>query len=879
MQWQYFFGSRKKAREIGEELESHLRMAMQDRIDRGESPQNARRAALREFGNAALVQETTREVWVWTAIEHLFQDVRIAARILTKSPAFSAAAVTLIALGIGGNTTIFSMVNAILIKSMPGVSAGNLISLGKTIDGHVDDPGDSYPNYADYAAQTKTLSLLARGYERFTLVLDKASYGLHGALVTGNYFETAAVHLAKGRAFTADESRSDASGLAAVISHRLWQDVFQGAENVLGRTISLNGHPATIIGVAPPQFRGLQIGEHNDIWVPLLNYARMHGIEGAFHERDVTDARGVEMVGRLAPGATLAQARAEFAIISKRLEAAFPKANKGRAVLLEPYSAIGSGITFAERFMKILMVVAMLALLIVCANVANLMLSRAAFRQREMAVRQSLGASRNRIFRMLVAEGLVLSLIALFAAWIFALWAAHAIARLIPSDGGQTLDLDFAPDWRVAAYAMLLALLSTLAFTLAPAVRAWRQDLLPWLKAGQTGVAQGRSKLSSVLAITQLGLCVVLLTGAGLAYRSHYLLNTFDPHLSKDHLLLVTVRTDVGANSREANTLLIERLREHLGAAPGVVAVSYALIPPLRGGRAVGPVQSSVSQQPFPAEGNVVGPDYFRALGVVPLRGREFSEDDRAIANQAVIINQNLADTLWPGRLAVGQTMLLGPTKQAVEVIGIVPNGYYSGLWEGTRHNFVFQPERQSPAAPGEMTFHIRYAGSLDAIAPAIRAAVHETDMRVPVFYMRTMETQWQEITGPSLFITTLLSLFAAGALVLAAIGLYAVIAFNMSRRTRDFGIRMALGASSGQILTDALREGLLLTAVGLSIGFGLSLAAGKALGSLLFGVTPTDLLTYLAVFAVLAVVSLTACYLPARRAALIDPMQALRQE
>jgi len=879
MNWRAIF-SRRRDDEINEEIEAHLRIAIQDRVERGESLEEARHGAVRELGNAMSVKEAIRDVWISRVLQELLQDLRLATRVLTKSPGFSVAAIALIALGIGGNTTIYSMVNGIFHKPMAGVSADNLISLGIMKDGRQDDPGNSYANYVDYVAQTKTLRpMLARGWERFTVTLDKASYGVRGTLVTTNYFETLGVHLVKGRPFTEAEGRLDASGLVAVISHNFWQDALEGAEDIVGRKIILNGHPATIVGVAAERFHGPQLGELNDVWVPLLSYARINGMERAVTEHSLADAIGVELIARLAPGASLSQARAEFETISKRLQAVYPKANKGLTVLLEPYSAMGPGIQRVRLFMDILTLVAFLALLIVCANVANLMLSRAAFRQREIAVRKSLGAPRSRIFRMLLAEGLMLSLTALVAAWLFARWASQGLLHLIAQDAGRTIDLDFTPDWRVAGYGLALAVFSTLAFTIAPAIRAWRQDPLAWLKAGQHGVAQGRSRLSGALVIVQIALCVVLITGAGLAYRSQYLINNLELHYETDHLALVGVGTAGSATTPEQHVALLERLRERLRAVPGVLAVSYARIPPLRGGVPLGPVKGGAALEPVPAEGNSVGPDFLAALGVVPLQGRGILELDRTGTKRVAVINQNLARALWPGQSAIGQTFTLGSGTDMAEVVGVVPNGEYSDLREGERRNFLFVAERQSPASPGEPTLHVRYAGSLDRIAPAIRAAIRETDARVPVFDLRSMEAQIRNETGPVLMIATLLTVFAGGALVLAAIGLYAVIAFNMSRRTRDFGIRIALGASQRQIVEAVLREGLLITAIGLAVGFALNVAGAKALGSLLYGITATDWPTYLGVFALLAVVSLIACYLPARRAARIDPMQALRQE
>ncbi len=872
--------SRRRDREIEEEIQSHLRMATQNRIERGESPDDARHRAARELGNVLAVKESMRDVWFSRLVCDLAQDLRFAARVLTKSPGLAAAAIALIALGIGGNATIYSMVSAISHKPLPGIHAENLISLGIMRDGHQDDPGNSYANYADYVAQTKTLRpMLARGWDRFTVTLDKASYGVWGTLITTNYFDTLGVRMAKGRPFTEAEGRSDAAGLVAVISHNFWQEAFQGVDDIVGRKVTLNGHPATIVGVAPEGFHGPQVAERNDVFVPLLSYTRLNGRERALTEHALADSIGVELIARLAPSATLSQARAEFEILSQRLQAAYPEANKGMSVLVVPYSALGPGITNVHVFLDVILVVAIVTLLVVCANVANLMLSRAAFRQREIAVRKSLGAPRGRIFRMLMAEGFVISTAALVAAWLFARWASRGLQHMVAQDGDRALPLDFSPDWHVAAYSLGLALFATLAFTAAPAIRAWRQDPLPWLKAGEQAVIAGRSRLSAVLVVTQLALCVVLITGAGLAYRSQYLISNLEFHYETDHLALVFVGTSGTATTKEQHAAILERLRERLRAIPGVLAVSYARNPPLREIYPLGPVKGGVVLEAIPAEGNSVGPDFLKAMGVVALEGRDISETDRSGTKRVAVVNQNLARALWPGISAMGQTFTFGDGKDIAEVVGVVPNGAYTNLWDGEQKNVFFVAERQSPADPGEVPLHVRYSGRLEAIAPGIRAAIRETDARVPVSGLGPMEAEIRNQTGPVLMIATLLSFFAGGALILAGIGLYAVIAFNMSRRTRDFGIRIALGASQRQIIKAVLREGLTITAIGLAGGFALNLVGAKALGSLLYGITATDAPTYAGVFALLSVVALVACYLPARRAARIDPMRALREE
>ncbi len=469
----------------------------------------------------------------WSQFEQPSQDLRHALRIFTKSPGLSAAAVMLIALGIGVNTTLYSMIHGLLTKPAPGVEAAGLVTLGLTVDGHADDPGNSLPNFLDYTAQSKTVHLIARGFDRVAVDLGDGSYATRAAPVTAGYFETLGIRMSKGRSFTPEEERSDASGLAAVISDRFWREQFHGAASIIGRRLGLNGYSATVVGVAPPGFRGTQLNESNDLWVPLLSYYRRKGTEARLNVRSMPT---IEIMGRLAPGVSLSQAQTEFTLISKRLAAEYPESNRNRMVVVGPYSMAAMG-PLAQRsgaFLAILAVVAVLTLLLVCSNVANLMLARAAVRQREMALRQSMGATRWRILRLLFAEGCVISLAAWAAACLFAFVAAKAIPGMIPPNNqGFTVDPNFTPDWQVIAYAMLLSVAGTLAFSTAPALRAWKQQLLPWLKAGEQSVAQGRSRLSTVLTVTQLALAVLLLTSAGIARGSLSLFDDLDLRFEK----------------------------------------------------------------------------------------------------------------------------------------------------------------------------------------------------------------------------------------------------------------------------------------------------------------------------------------------------------
>jgi putative ABC transport system permease protein len=499
------------------------------------------------------------------------------------------------------------------------------------------------------------------------------------------------------------------------------------------------------------------------------------------------------------------------------------------------------------------------------------MLARAVIRQREMAVRQSLGASRFRVLLLMVSEGLALSLTGWLGSFGFIVVVSKLVPRLLQAD------LDLTPDWRAAFLSLVLILLSTIAFMLAPALGAWRQHVLPWLKAGEQGIVGGRSNLSNFLAIVQLAFAVLLLTAAGLAWRS---LSLVDPNLriDKDNLLVVTVNTAGSASSAETNQILLDRLSDRLRAINRVSMVSHLRNRPDIFWSELA-VRSDAAQEPVLASSNVAGPGYLRTIGVTPILGRDFSDADTERTDKSVIINQNLADSLWPGEAAIGRTVMVGPRSEPMQVIGVAPNAFFGSFTGKQKPNFIFLSARQSPSTPGDTTYYIRYRDGSDTIATAVTTALKETDSHVSVVRSRTMEEVLADVLRPLTVVTSLLSIFATGSLAIAAIGLYGAVAFSMVRRTREFGVRMALGASTNQVLTSVMREGLLLTLAGLAGGMTLSVIAGLAMRRLLYGVTPTDGLTYVGVFVLLATASLLACYFPARRASRVDPLVSLRHE
>lgn len=806
-------------------------------------------------------------------LHRLADDVRDGVRILTKSPGLSATAALLVALVVGGNATIYSMVNGVVRQPAPGVTATDLVSFG--LVGRPGAPFLDYRDYRAYAAHTTSLrSLAAWGFGRTSVATPNGTYLLQVTPVTANYFDTIGITLASGRSFSVAEDRAGAP-LLAVISDGLWRTHFGAAPDVVGQQISITGRAATVIGITPPRFGGPSSGEWSDLWVGL------HAAGQA------TDSAGVTMIGRLAADSSIARVRSEFAAIQSRLESADPRHGRdARAPLLvTEYAASAGGVipAFQREILAIFSVVTLLTLLVVCANVANLMLARAVVRQRETAVRQSLGASRVRIVRLVLIEGMAIAAVACVLAFVIAMWAASFIPALLPQ-GRTTMPLVFTPDWRVALYAGVLTLLGTITFSLVPALRTWRQDPLPLLKDGAHTASRGRSPVANALVVLQLAFSVLLLTCAGLAYRSGSLMQ-IDVGFDTTRVLLTTVGTPQAATGWDP--LLLDRVRERLARQPGVTAVSYV------GGIAAswnrGEVRAADTSRPVRVTMSTVGNGYIEMLGLAPVAGRTIAAADRAGAG-AAMINQQLARVLFGGRNPIGETLLVGSQQRPVEIVGVVPNAYYRGFnaeRPDQQANYLFLSgapatpgagEADAPASLAQTTFYMRYSGTPESLVASIPAALRDVDPRIALSTTQTLESQLEELSLSARLISLLLAMFASVSLLIAAIGQYAVVAFNMRRRTRDFGVRIALGASARQIVTSVLREGAGLTATGLLVGFALSLAVATALSGLLFGITPTDGRTYTSVFALLASVSLAASYFPARRASRIDPVQALRQ-
>jgi predicted permease len=550
---------------------------------------------------------------------------------------------------------------------------------------------------------------------------------------------------------------------------------------------------------------------------------------------------------------------------------------------LTPYSGTAGGnslvATYGNRMLAIFSVVTLLTIAIVCANVANLLIARAVVRQREIALRQALGASRLRIVRSLLAEGAALSVVAWIAACLFAWWMSSlATAGFFELEAeGLVILPDLTPDWTVVVYALVLALLCTMAFTLGPALRAWRQQLLPFLKIGEHGVVQAGSKLSRVLVVVQLAFSVLLLTTAGLAQRSLSLSKAADVGFPVERILLATVNTAGSADGPMANRALLATIQTRLAQLPGIHGVTPAGLSRW----ADFSVRRDRSSARVMAIDNDVAPGFFDAIGVPLTAGRDFDERTTGTA----ILTQALAEALWPGESAIGKTLVAGPNERSAEpgmdvsVIAVVRNAHFSGQPSDDPPRYIFFSSARRDRPPGGATFLIRYSGSQEVVAPAIARAVREINASLPVVGLRSLETEIALAMAPIRMLTSLLSVFAGVCLLIAAIGQYAIVAFDGRRRVRELGLRLALGASTSQVIRSVVSENLRSAALGAAMGFVLSIGIGAILARVLFGITPTDPLTYAGVFLLLATASLIACYLPARRAARVDPLVALRTE
>jgi putative ABC transport system permease protein len=825
--------------------------------------------------------------------DEMFQDLRFGLRTMLKSPVLTFVAVLSLALGIGANTAIFSVVNALMLRPLPYRQPEHLVKVFQM----QPDPTKvmmssnwSYPRFEMLRDQSRSFAAVAGfAQQPYNLTGTDAPERLQVEMVSASYFPLLGVEAVVGRAFVADEDRTPGTNLAALLSFGLWQRRFGGDAQVIGKTIELEKNVFTVVGVAPPGFRG-QNGTA-DAWVtmmaaPLLRYKGV-----------LANPRNYwfQVVARVKDGVTLAQAQADMPRVSEQIEQKYPspKAFQGKVPTLAPLQAAKVDPAIKKSFLILLAAVG-LVLLIACANTANLLLARAVARRREFAVRTALGAGRFRLIRQLITESLLLALLGGALGVLVARWGVALLMNFRPNDNAQfwtsyTHTLDFFTvelDWRVLGFNFALALLTGLLFGLLPAVQASFTNVNESLKEGAGGSSVGfrslrRLSARSLLVVGELALSLVLLVGAGLMIKSLTRLQAVNLGYAPENVMTMA------APSRTAKPEFYEQLLARVQALPGVEQASLGSTAPLLGHASITGigVEGRGDSKEIGQVGvgiHSVSPDYFKTLRVNLRTGRVFTDQDRAGAPRVAIINQTAAETFFPGEEPLGKRIQVGigasyeTTEKFVEIVGVVADVRYGRL-EAAMAPDVYLSSLQ-PTDPAQ-TLIVRTSVDPAAIAAAVRREVLALDRNVPLAAIQTMKERVAEVTSRTRFIAVLLGLFAGLALLLAAIGIYGVMAYSVSARTREMGIRIALGANTRDVLRLVMRDGLALLAAGLAIGSIAAFAAARVLRSQLYEVSSGDPMTFIAVALLLAVVACLACYFPARRAAKADPMTALRCE
>ena len=860
-------------REMEEELRSHLQIRADDLERRGYARAEAERRARLEFGGYEGYKEECREALGSRLLAELAADVRYGLRQLRRSPGFAAVAVLTLALGIGANTAIFSVVNGVLLRPLPYRAPDQLVNIWSTLlTSRGGQMPASYPDFLDWRAQNHVFeSIAAHNYATFTLAGPKEPVHVEGRVVSAALFSVLGVKPTLGRGFLPEEDQPGHH--VVVLSHDLWQGRFNADPTVLGRNIRLDTTSVTVVGVMPPGFQFPIQATPVEVWVA----------QGILPQ--APDGRGshsIEVIARLRPQTTLGQAQAEMATIAARLAKQYPDSNRNLGVKLAPaYDQLVRGVRPA---VLVLSGAVLMVLLIACANVANLLLARGTNRSREMAIRAAIGAGRRRIMRQLLTESLLLALLGGALGTLLALGAIRLTTRLGPRDIPRLSEISL--DSHVLLFSLALSLVTGLIFGLAPALGAARVHLIQSLKTGGASSRGGsrRHGLRSALIVSEVALTLLLLVGAGLMVKSLFRLTRIDPGFKPNGVLTFAVDlSDAEYNDAQAATRfgeLLERIRQ----TPSIRTAAADTSLPLSGIDQMG-VGFQIEGQEGPdwssaAALSIVTTDFFRTLDIPLLKGREFTALDNLKAPPVVIVSQSLARKYFPGQDALRKQIKTGinlgneaPLRQIIAVVGDVRRDRLAAEPSPA----LYLPESQLPFST--MRFVVRSTASLEATAEAMRVAVRSVDKDLPVYDMKTLDQYLGLAVAEPRFDTLLLGLFATLAALLSAVGLYGVISYLVGQRRHEFGVRMALGAVRTDLIAMVLREGLSLVLIGIGIGLLAALALTRFLSSQLYGIKSTDPLTFFAVAAMFAGIASVANYIPARRATKVHPMTALREE
>jgi putative ABC transport system permease protein len=803
---------------------------------------------------------------------NLVLDLRSGWRALRSLPAYTFIAILALALGIGANTTIFSIVNAVLLRPLPYPNADQLVWIWETNPGNnIKTEHVSIPNFLDWQTQNQSFEqLTAWGRTLVTLTGSGEPEQLSGAVIAANLFSTLGVSPALGRSFVPDDNKPGAPRVA-IVSHDFWMRRFAGDANAAGRNVLLNGNTYVVVGVAPVGFKHPEPGIAPEVWLPLTINTTGDGRRNDF----------LRVVGRLKRGATLASARSDIETIHARLASQYPAANAGWTVILLSLQERITG--DVSRLLWMLLAAVGFLLLIACANVANLSLARAATRERELAIRSALGARSSRIIRQLLTESTMLAIAGGVAGLVLAVWSIRALVALSPQNLPRLNDV--ALDWRVLMFTLVVCLLTGILFVTAPAFHAARLNLNDSLKDSSRGSTEGvRSRRSrKFIVIAEVAMAVVLLFGAGLTLRSFLKLQNVNPGFRPGNVLTAQIlapRSKYPEGPQIAD--LYDRILERVRSLPGVESASLVNMLPLGGsssylsiafeGRPAPPPEVVVDAEPF-----VVAPEYFSTLGIQLVRGDPFSARDGANTNPVAMINETLARRYYANEDPIGKRIAIDAQQPRwMTIIGIVRDTHHTTLAEAP-YPQLYGAFSQRPVRVASLV--IRTTSDPLSTVGALKSEVRNIDPDIPVSRIATLENVLSDsIAQPRVYLI-LVAIFALVGLLLAAIGIYGVISYSVTQRTGEFGVRLALGASSSDVLRMVVADGMKLAGVGIATGLAGAFALSRLIVSVLYGVTSTDVVTLLGVPIILLVVAIVACYVPARRATRVDPLVALRHE
>jgi predicted permease len=870
------FGFQRRKRELQEEIDAHLQMAIADRVARGETEETARQAAAREFGNVVLVQDVTRDMWGQAWLEQLGRDLRYALRQLRRSPGFTITATAMLAVAICANSTVFSWIDGTMLRPIPDArDTGDLVSLQRGERNFSPVPPFSYLDYRDLREQNHTLNgMLAYHNDWIALTGGAEPERVYIANVSANYFDVLGIKPALGRFFLPEEEAHGYAVPSVVLGYSLWKTHYAKDRAIVGKSIEIARHTVTVIGVAPEGFTGAAPGLRDDLWVTLDPLG--NDVWRMTHR----DQDWLIVIGRLRSGVSRDQAEQDLDTLMHHIVAAFPKEHLGEnRITLDPMwrSPFGANGLMAAT-LPILLAFAAVVLLLTCANVATLTLVRFVSRRRELAIRQSLGANRMQLVRQMMLEGAVLSVAAGGAALLLTSWTSKTFAWFFPATSNPLI-LNGSMDYRVV---IGIAMASLLAGMLCGALPAWRSSHAPAadvLKAESASVSGGsrNRKLLSGLVVAQIALSLPLLLCSALFLRTLKNLAGANPGFEQDHILTASVGLQIAGYSNDEANLIRRKILDRVSALPSVkVATLTDWIPMTLIQKRSDAYPEGYVPHPHESlliENAEVGPRYFESLHIPILEGREFTPDDNEKAPGVIIVDETAARRYWPGQDPLGKKLRVGGGP--LTVVGVARNSTHTFVNESPEP-MVYLNYFQHPGY--ETMVQVKTAGNPSELEPGVENAIHEIDTRLPVFDVRPMRESTQMASSLAVIQSALAGLFALIGLVLAVTGIYGVVSYRTQMRTHEIGIRMALGASRIDVLRLVLMQGLWLTGMGLAVGLAFALGLTSLIARLLYGIGSNDPVTVASVVMLLGTMSLVACYFPAHRAVRRNPVTAIRE-